>query len=666
MADKKVQYVNVVYKADTQQFTANVNKAKSSMEQLASSVNKVDRQSKEAKNSVGQIGDGANKSASGLDKLGISAGISASVMSSIINIAGQVVNAMVDLGKQAVTLASDYQENLSKTEAVFGSNADKFVKMANTITGATGLSKNAFLEQVSLYGAMAKAMGVSADQTMEMSEQLTRLSADMSSFYNKDIEQVSTALKGVFTGETEALKEFGIVMTETNLQQFAKDIGVSYNELDQAGKVMLRYQYIMEQTKIVQGDYQRTSDGLANSTRTLKANFENLLTTIGSNFLSALEQPMNAINNAFKLATQSQADFDNQIKQAQTSTDQAKQSLANLDQQLKDGTISQQQYQEEYQRLTDSISQNDAFIQQTQQLKDMQPYFQAFMKGLGDIIQLLGILSGATTWLYVLKGAWDALKQSMEFLQPLLTIMNDLFNRLSQTLGIEGSGSGLTGALNMLKQSLEFIGQILGYVIVGALSIVISLIDSVIVIIYSLVVAVQEAGKWLEWLFKTIGDWFVGLSNNIQSWGDNAFYTFMNTINNIKNGFNGLVNYLWGLGGQIFNAIISGFQGIANWVYNNVIAPITNFFANLGSQISSGISSAIDTVKGWFGFSLPNNGYAFNTYQQYGGGGYGARTLNTTYNYNIYTKADPTLDFISRQKAMVEGGQAYAFNRPRF
>lgn len=640
-ANKKVQYVNVVYKADTQQFTTNVNKAKTSMDSLASSVDKVDRQSKQAKDSIGKIGDGANKSASGLDKLGVSAGISASVMSSIINIAGQVVSAMVNLGKQAVSLASDYQENLSKTEAVFGSNADKFVKMTNTITGATGLSKNAFLEQVSLYGAMAKAMGVSTDQTMEMSEQLTRLSADMSSFYNKDIEQVSTALKGVFTGETEALKEFGIVMTETNLKEFAKDQGLVYDQLDQSGKVMLRYKYIMEQTKIVQGDYQRTSNGLANSTRTLKSNFENLLTTIGSNFLGALEQPMNAINTVFQLATKSQSDFDEQIKQAQTSTQSAKQALADLEQQYKNGNISQEEYKEGYKRLTDTISQNEAFAQMQQKLKDIQPDFQAFMKGLGDIIQLFGILSGTTGWLYIFKGVWEGIKQSIEFLQPPLTILKDEFNKLTESLGIEG---GLTGVLNILKQALEFIGKIIGTVVVVALGIVIGLIDGLLIVINGLITGIQQAGEWFAWLGTTIGNWFVGISNDIQSWGENAFNSFMNTINNIKNGFGGLVN----------------------WIYNNVIAPIQNFFSDLGSKISSGISSAIDTVKGWFGFSLPNTGYAFSTYQNYGSGGYGSRTLNTTYNYNIYTKADPTLDFISRQKAMVEGGQAYAFNRPRF
>lgn len=661
MADKKVQYVNVVYKADTQQFTTNVNKAKSSMEQLASSVNKVDKQSKEAKNSVGQIGDGANKSASGLDKLGISAGISASVMSSIINIAGQVVNAMVDLGKQAVSLASDYQENLSKTEAVFGSNADKFVKMANTITGATGLSKNAFLEQVSLYGAMAKAMGVSTEQTMEMSEQLTRLSADMSSFYNKDIEQVSTALKGVFTGETEALKEFGIVMTETNLQQFAKDIGVSYNELDQAGKVMLRYQYIMDQTKIVQGDYQRTSDGLANSTRTLKANFENLLTTIGTNFLSALEQPMNAINNAFKLATQSQADFDEQIKQAQTSTDQAKKALANLDQQLRDGTISQQEYQEEYKRLTDSISQNDAFIQQTQQLKDMQPGLQAFMQIIGDIAKLSFVISPIGQTFYFIQGAIKGFTDSMSWLTPVIGYLDDAFKRLNEALGGDGQ-SGLSWAFEQLKTIITNVGYAFGTVLGGAISFIVGLIAMIIDGIAQLISWFQWLGGEINNLWQQFINWGNGVINSVsQVW--NYIISF---INSIIGQFNGFIGTLWGLGGQIFNAIISGFQGIADWVYNNVIAPIVNFFSNLGSQISNGISSAIDTVKGWFGFSMPNNGYAFNTYQQYGSGAYGSRTLNTTYNYNIYTKADPTLDFISRQKAMVEGGQAYAFNRPRF
>lgn len=661
MEDKKVQYVNVVYKADTQQFTTNVNKAKSSMDSLASSVDKVDKQSKQAKDSVGKIGDGANKSASGLDKLGISAGVSASVMSSIINIAGQVVSAMVNLGKQAITLASDYQENLSKTEAVFGSNADKFIKMANTITGATGLSKNAFLEQVSLYGSMAKAIGLSTDQTIEMSEQLTRLSADMSSFYNKDIEQVSTALKGVFTGETEALKEFGIMMTETDLKEFAKDQGLVYDQLDQSGKVMLRYKYIMEQTKIVQGDYQRTSTGLANSTRTLKANFENLLTTIGSNFLGALEKPMNAINNVFKLMTQSQADFDEQIKQAKTSTESAKQALADLEQQYKNGNISQQEYQEEYKRLTDTIEQNDAFAQQTQQLKDMQPGLQAFMKIIGDIAKLAFVLSPIGQTFYFIQGVIKGFTDSLSWLTSVISYLDEAFKKLNAVLGGDGQ-SGLSWAFEQLKNIITSVGYVFGTVLGSAISFIVALIAMIIDGTANLIQWFQMLGNDINNLWQQFINWGNGVINSVS----NVWNYIISFIGNIQGSFNGFISFLWGIGGQIFNAIISGFQGISNWVYNNVIAPIQNFFSNLGSQISNGISSAIDTVKGWFGFSLPNTGYAFSTYQNYGSGGYGSRTLNTTYNYNIYTKADPTLDFISRQKAMVEGGQAYAFNRPRF
>ena len=659
--EKRVQYVNVVYKADTNQFSINVSKAKTSIDRLAGSIDKVNQKSKEAKKSVDELKDGANKSADGLDKVGIKAGISASIMSSIINVAAQVGRAMVDLGKQAVHLASDYQENLTKTEAVFGSNAQKFIDMANTITGATGLSKNAFLEQVSLYGAMAKAMGLSTDQTMEMSEQLTRLSADMSSFYNKDISQVSTALKGVFTGETEALKEFGIVMTETNLKEFAKDQGLVYDQLDQSGKVMLRYKYIMEQTKIVQGDYQRTSTGLANSTRTLKANFENLLTTIGSNFLGALEKPMNAINDMFKLATQSQADFDNQIKQGEQSTASAKQQLDELTKAYQNGTISQQEYQEQADQLNQKINDNNAFVEKAQQLKDLQPQFQAIITLISDIAKIGFVLSPIGQMFYFIQGAVKGFMDNISWLNPVIDYLDEAFKRLNEALGGDGQ-SGLLWVFEQLKNIVEGVGYVFGTVLAGGISFIIGLVAMFVDGIAGLI-------NWCKWLGDEIGklwqqfiDWGNGVINTVS----NVWNNFISFINDIPNRFMGFINTLWSLGGQIFNAITSGFRGVADWVYNNVIAPITNFFSNLGSQISNGISSAIDTVKGWFGFSLPNTGYVFSTYQNYGSSGYGSRTMNTTYNYNIYTKADPTLDFISRQKAMVEGGQAYAFNRPRF
>ena len=120
------------------------------------------------------------------------------------------------------------------------------------------------------------------------------------SFKNIDIDQAMTALNGVFTGETESLKTLGVVMTETNLKQFADDAGLVYEQMSQAEKVQLRYAYVMEMTKNAQGDYARTSEGTANSMRTLQASFENLISELGQNLLPIITPIIQSITKILK------------------------------------------------------------------------------------------------------------------------------------------------------------------------------------------------------------------------------------------------------------------------------------------------------------------------------------------------------------------------------
>lgn len=192
------------------------------------------------------------------------------------------------LGSQMVSSASDMQENLNKVDVAFGNSAENVKAWAETATESFGLSKNQALEAASLFGDMGTSMGLTQAEASNMSTSLAGLAGDLASFKNIDVEQAMTALNGVFTGETESLKTLGVVMTETNLKQFAEDAGLVYNEMSQAEKVQLRYAYVMEMTKNAQGDYARTSDGTANSMRTLSATMDNLIAVLGESLLPAI------------------------------------------------------------------------------------------------------------------------------------------------------------------------------------------------------------------------------------------------------------------------------------------------------------------------------------------------------------------------------------------
>lgn len=191
-------------------------------------------------------------------------------------------------GKSMVTAASDYEENLNKIDVAFGKSSDTVTAWAENATKQFGLSKNQALEATALFGDMATSMGLTQPAAADMSMSLAGLAGDLASFKNIGIDQAMTALAGVFTGETESLKQLGIVMTETNLEEFAAKTGLVYSKMSQAEKVQLRYNYVMEMASNAQGDYARTADGTANSMRTFQGAVDNLNIALGDHLLPLL------------------------------------------------------------------------------------------------------------------------------------------------------------------------------------------------------------------------------------------------------------------------------------------------------------------------------------------------------------------------------------------
>lgn len=205
-------------------------------------------------------------------------------------------------GKQAVELASDIQEVQNVVDTAFGDMKYKMEAFAETAIEIYGISKLTAKETGSTFMAMAAGMGLANETASDMALQLTALSADMSSFYNKTQDITSTALKSVFTGETETLKQFGIVMTEANLEAFrlAQGIETSYKKMSQAEKVALRYNYVMQQTKLAQGDFAKTQNSWANQTRILSERWKEFLSILGSGLIKVLTPLVQVLNTVLQ------------------------------------------------------------------------------------------------------------------------------------------------------------------------------------------------------------------------------------------------------------------------------------------------------------------------------------------------------------------------------
>ena len=145
-------------------------------------------------------------------------------------------------GVAAVRFSSDTQEAINKVEVAFGSAADRVKDWSDTTLTSYGLARGTALDLAALFGDLATSMGFSQDAAADMAMQLVALAGDLASFKNVSVDQAMNALKGIFTGETESLKELGVVMTQANVEAWALEQGIeaSYDAMTQAEKVALQ------------------------------------------------------------------------------------------------------------------------------------------------------------------------------------------------------------------------------------------------------------------------------------------------------------------------------------------------------------------------------------------------------------------------------------------
>ena len=136
-------------------------------------------------------------------------------------VAGQIMQKIAYLGKAWVDFASDLTETKGKVDVTFGSMSKVVNDWAKTSIKSMGLAQQTALDSAALFGDMGTGMGMSRKRAAEMAMALTQLGADMASFKNISNDMATTALKSVYTGETESLKNLGVVMTQTNLEEFA-------------------------------------------------------------------------------------------------------------------------------------------------------------------------------------------------------------------------------------------------------------------------------------------------------------------------------------------------------------------------------------------------------------------------------------------------------------
>lgn len=216
------------------------------------------------------------------------------------------VGKLVQFGKECVELGSDLAEVQNVVDVTFTTMSDKVNEFAKNAMTSAGLSETMAKRYVGTFGAMSKSFGFSEAQAYDMSTALTQLTGDVASFYNISQDLAYIKLKSVFTGETETLKDLGVVMSQSALDQYAlaNGYGKTTSEMTEQEKVALRLAFVQKQLSAASGDFIRTSDSWANQVRVMQLQLQSLKASVGQGLINIFTPVLKVINILLgKLAT---------------------------------------------------------------------------------------------------------------------------------------------------------------------------------------------------------------------------------------------------------------------------------------------------------------------------------------------------------------------------
>ena len=204
----------------------------------------------------------------------------------------------------AINLSSELTEAQNRLDYVFGESADSISEFARTTAKDFGLTENAATKFSATFGGILSSSGIASDELASFSENLTKMTGDLASFYDVDQDVFFKKLQAGLAGNAAALRTFGINVSATNLELYrqSKGIQTAYKDMDQATKITLRYNYIVESASQAQGDFARTQFTWANQIRTLKAQFQSLASIIGGYFIKTLLPVVRILNQIVQAA----------------------------------------------------------------------------------------------------------------------------------------------------------------------------------------------------------------------------------------------------------------------------------------------------------------------------------------------------------------------------
>lgn len=223
---------------------------------------------------IGEVNSKLGSFASSVGKMALGAGVAL----------GGLAAATVPL----IGAASDLAETQSKVGVIFGAASKDIEKFADTAAKSLGQSKQQAMNAAATFATFGKGAGLAGKPLATFATDMTALASDLASFNNTSPEEAIEAIGAALRGEAEPIRKYGVLLDDATLRNEALRLGLiktTKEALTPANKVLAAQAAIMKQTTDAQGDFARTSDGLANKQRILAAQLDNLKATIGTALL---------------------------------------------------------------------------------------------------------------------------------------------------------------------------------------------------------------------------------------------------------------------------------------------------------------------------------------------------------------------------------------------
>ena len=287
-----------------------VGDARSAEQSINSLINTLERLNKATSG-----GCGLNAVANGMNKVSSASSSTASSnaksAASFTNLAAKVGVAYQAIRKVNKTIASwvgesnEYIENANLFSVAMGKYAESAMEYANKVSDVMGIDPSDWIRNQGLFMTLGTGFGIAGDRAATMSQQLTQLGYDLSSFYNISVEEAMAKLKSGFSGELEPLRNLGYDLSQAKLEAIALSLGIdkSVSSMTQAEKAQLRYYAIMTQVTSAQGDMARTLTAPANQLRVLQAQVTQAARALGNIFIPALNAVLPYVIAVVKVIT---------------------------------------------------------------------------------------------------------------------------------------------------------------------------------------------------------------------------------------------------------------------------------------------------------------------------------------------------------------------------